>query len=237
MENGSNNNQSKKIFCIIPAYNEESNIVRVLRDILPLVHQTIVIDDSSTDKTWEELNNFVSENNFGELTILRHAINRGQGAALQTGNEYALKAGADIIVHFDADGQFLANEIKNLTDLIETGKADVVLGSRFLGIKSNIPWQKEKIIFPLARLVNRIFLGIQLTDPQSGFRAMSREAVLKIEIKQDRMAHCSEILHKIFKNNLNTKEVPITVIYHNFGQKFSGGIKIFRDILLSKLID
>lgn len=219
-----------KIFCIIPAYNEEKSIAKVIKDAKQFVDKIVVVDDCSSDKTFE----IAKKQN---VTVLRHIINRGQGATLQTGNSFALRAGADLIVHFDADGQFLADEIKDVIDPIIKGEADIVFGSRFLGKKSQIPKFKKHIIFPIARAVNKIFLGINLSDPQSGFRAMNRQAVEMINIEQDRMAHCSEILHKAFKNNLKIKEVPMTVIYHDFGQKFGGGIKIIKDLLLNKFLN
>ena len=86
-------------------------------------------------------------------------------------------------------------------------------------------------------MVNKIFFKINLTDPQSGFRAMSAGAAKKISWRQDRMAHCSEIMLEVKKNNLLTAEVPITVIYRHFGQSFSGGLKIIRDLFLAKFIN
>jgi len=140
-------------------------------------------------------------------------------------------------VHFDADGQFMAQEIKDIIAPITAGEADVVFGSRFLSKKSNIPRLKKYFILPLAKIVNRIFLGVNLTDPQSGFRAMTATAAKKIKIEQDGMAHCSEIMYKAFSNNFKVKEIPITVIYHNFGQRFSGGLKILKDLLISRIIN
>jgi len=220
----------KNIFCIIPAYNEEKRIIKTINDVKKYINNIVVIDDCSTDKTYK----LAKQQN---ITVLKHIINRDQGAALQTGNEYALKNNADIIVHFDADGQFLASEINDMIKPIINENYDVVLGSRFLGKKSNMPWFKKNIIFPLARIVNKIFFNINLTDPQSGFRALSKNALKKIKIEQDGKAHCSEILHKIFKYNLKVKEVPITVVYHHFGQKFSGGITIIKDIIFAKLLN
>jgi len=222
--------KKKKVFCVIPAFNEAGTIEKVIQDVKPHVERIVVVDDASTDKTYD----LAKKRN---IAVLRHIINRDQGAALQTGNEYALRNGADIIVHFDADGQFVGSEIKNVIDPIINNEADVVFGSRFLGIKSQIPFFKKNIIFPIARLVNKLFFGINLRDPQSGFRAMRREVAQKIKISQDGKAHCSEILYKVFKNKYKIKEVPITVFYHDFGQKFSGGIKIVKDLLFSKLIN
>ncbi len=222
--------QDTKTFCLIPAYNEEKTIVKVINQVKPLVDKVVVIDDGSTDNTFQLAK-------AQDITVLHHIINRGQGAALQTGAEYALSQGAQIIVHFDADGQFLANEIKEVVRPIAEGDCDVVFGSRFLEKKSHIPWFKKNIILPLARIINRLFLGVILTDPQSGFRALSKRAARKIKIEQSRMAHCSEILAKVFDNNLKVKEVPVTVIYHSFGQRFSGGIKILKELIISRLIN
>jgi len=222
------------IFCIIPAYNEEKNILKVVDACLKEIDKIVVVDDASTDKTVVILRNNISSE---KLIILNHLTNRGQGAALQTGNEYALANKAQIIVHFDADGQFLAKEIKDIIKPIKEDGADIVFGSRFLEKKSKIPWFKEKIILPLAKLINKIFAKNKLTDPQSGFRAMTAKTAQKIKIKQDRMAHCSEILKKISNPNIKVKEVPITVIYNDFGQTFSGGIKIVKDLILGKLIN
>ncbi len=224
------NNQNQKIFCIIPAFNEEANIARVLDDVKKIINNIIVVDDGSEDKTAEKAQK-------KGAIVLRHIINRGQGAALQTGNDYANKNNADIVVHFDADGQFLAEEINDLIKPITRKEADVVFGSRFLEKKSNIPFTKKRIIMPIAKTVNKLLAGANLTDPQSGFRAMNRKAFSSLEIEQDKMAHCSEIIFKTFNNKIPSKEVAITVIYNDFGQKFSGGIKIFKDLLLGKFID
>ncbi len=226
-----------KTIIVIPAYNEEKNIGEVIKKVKPLVEEVIIVDDGSSDQT-------VRVAQEQGVIVLKHLINRGQGAALETGNQYALKQKADIVVHFDADGQFSAEEIKDVIKPIKRGEAEVVFGSRFLGKKSEIPWFKEKIIIPLAGLVNKFLLNVYLSDPQSGFRALSKKAVEKIRIENDGMAHCSEILYKVFKNNFKVKEVPITVIYRGFGQgilsgrgRGSGGLKVIRDLLLAKLMD
>jgi len=221
--------QNPKIFIIVPAYNEEKNINEVLLKLTQNYNNIVVVDDCSTDNTVNIVKKF-------PITLLQHQINRGQGATLETGNQYAFNNGADIIVHFDADGQFLVNEIEDLIKPIIHEDYEIVLGSRFLEKKSKMPWFKKHIIHAIARIVNRVFFGIKLSDPQSGFRAMSVEAARKIQIEQDQMAHCSEILHKAFKYKLRIKEVPMTVIYHHFGNNFSGGLKILKDLIFKKII-
>jgi glycosyltransferase involved in cell wall biosynthesis len=218
-----------KITCIIPAYNEEKNIVKVINDVLPYVNELIVVDDCSSDHT----SLLAAE---AGAIVLRHVINRGQGAALQTGNEYALNNKADIIVHFDADDQFLAKEIPDMTKPLIEGRADIVFGSRFLGKKTNFPFTKKYIIMPLAQIFSRLILGVKLSDPQNGFRALSRLTAQKIIIDNRQMAHASEIQAKAFKLKLKIVEVPITVIYHHFGQKLSGGFVVIRDLLIHKII-
>jgi len=218
-----------KVSCIIPAYNEEKNIAAAIANVRPFVNEIIVIDDGSSDQS------FALAKAAGAIT-LQHLINRGQGAALRTGTEYALNNGADIIIHFDADNQFQASEIPDLLQPIINKEAEAVLGSRFLEKKSQLPWGKKYLIMPLARLVNRLFFGIKLSDPQSGFRVLSRQTAEKIKIENDGMAHCSEILYQLFKNHSKIVEVPITVTYYHYGQKFSGGLKIIGDLIIQKII-
>lgn len=219
------------IFSVIPAYNEEKNIATTVMDVLNYVDKVVIVDDCSKDKTIEKIKSI----NNDKIKLLSHPINLGQGAALQTGNEYALKNGADIIVHFDADGQFLAKEIFRVVEPLKRGETDIVFGSRFLEIKSDVPALKKKIIMPLAKLFNFIFFGIKTSDPQSGFRAMTKEVAEKIKIENNRMAHCTEILAKAHKYKYKIKEVSITVLYEEFGQKFSGGFKIIKDLFFRKI--
>lgn len=223
-------NHDKKIFCIIPAWNEEKNIERVINSVKPYIKNIVIIDDNSSDNTYK------IAKKHSDITVLKHIVNRGQGAALETGNQHALLRGADIIVHFDADGQFLASEIEDLTKVIIDGQADIVFGSRFLGKNSNIPFFKKYFILQIGHIVNKIIIGRSLSDSQIGFRALSRKAAKKIQIEQDRMAHASEIIHKTFKNNLKFKEIPATVIYNEFGQGLGGGIKIVKDLILHKIL-
>lgn len=226
-----------KIFCVIPAYNEEKSIVSVINSVQPFVDQTVVVNDGSKDNT-ENL-----ARGTGAI-VLRHLTNRGQGSALQTGNEYALSQGADIIVHFDADGQFIAEEIRDMIKPIMAGEADIVFGSRFLNTKSDLPWIKRYFFQPVGKFVNKVVMGVNLSDFQNGFRALSRIAAEKIIIKNDGMAHNSEIQYKAHRFGLRIKEVPVTVIYNDFGQglfsgrgRGSGGLQIIKDLLLAKFIE
>lgn len=221
-----------KIFCVIPAFNEEKNITAVISQARLLVDAVVAVDDGSSDRTAD----FAAQ---AGAVLLKHIINRGQGAALRTGTQYCLNNGADIIIHFDADGQFLSEDIERVTAPIKNGEAQVVFGSRFLNSEHSaaMPFFKRYFIMPLAKAVNKIFFKVNLTDPQSGFRAISAEAARKISWRQDRMAHCSEIMFEVKRHNFKVKEIPIRVIYHNFGQNFFGGLKILKEIFIAMLVN
>lgn len=217
-----------KVFVVIPAYNEVRWISKVVEEVKAAGYEPVVIDDCSKDATAA-----LAEK--AGAVVLRHIINRGQGAALRTGTNWSLESGAEIVVHFDADGQFRVQDIVRLVKPFESGEAEVVFGSRFLDKTTKLPWAKKNLIMPLARLVNSVLYGVKLTDPQSGFRAFSSEVGQKLKWRQDRMAHASEILATLVRSDYKIKEVPITVIYREFGQGFSGGLKILRDIFIKKL--
>lgn len=220
-----------KVIIVIPAYNESQVIQRVIGDIKEKVDQVIVVDDGSKDNTFDLARD-------AGATTMRHFINRGQGAALQTGISFALKKGADIIVTFDADGQHKSEEIELLVKPLLLEEVDIVLGSRFL--KDNkIPLNKS-IILKLATFFTRLYTGLKVTDTHNGFRAISRKAAMSINIRQDGMAHASEILEEIKKNDLKYKEVPVTVAYTDYslqnGQKLSNSLRIVWDLLLGRIV-
>ncbi|MFA5155397.1 MAG: glycosyltransferase family 2 protein [Patescibacteria group bacterium] len=218
-----------KIACVIPAWNEAKNIAKVIADVRPYVQETIVVDDCSSDDT-------AALAGAAGAVVLRHPINRGQGAALQTGNDYALAQGAEIIVHFDGDDQFRATEIPAMTAPIADDRADIVFGSRFLGRQTNFPPLKRYLIMPLAKLFNRVFLGIQLSDPQCGFRAFNRRAATATKIMNREWAHNSEIQSNAFRAGLRIMELPVTVVYHRFGLPLSAGFQVIKDLLIHKII-
>ncbi len=218
------------IYIIVPAYNEEKNIGRVIRDLFQQGYKKIVVvDDGSEDNTYSEAEKIGA-------TVLRHEINRGQGAALQTGNEFALSNGAEIIVHFDADEQMNVKDIQKAVEKIQKEKVDIVLGSRFMADTSAIPWSKRLIVLPVARFLNNLFSGLKLTDAHNGFRAMNRRAAEKIIIIQDGMAHNSEIPAQIKKNNLSYAEISVNFVYKEYGQGVVGGTVILRDLLLGLFV-
>lgn len=216
------------IFVIVPAYNEEKNIGRVISGLFEKGYKNIImVDDGSNDNT-------VQEALRAGATVLRHEVNRGQGASLQTGNEYAVENGASLVVHFDADGQFNPADIAGAIEVMQKNNADVLFGSRFLDNRSKLPWTKRYILLPVSRFINKILTGLKLTDAHNGFRILSRRALEKINITQDRMAHNSEIVTQVKEHDLVFVEHPVEVRYFEYGQNVSGGIKVLQDIFIAK---
>lgn len=217
------------IVIVIPAFNEAKWIGAVVAEAKAYADCVVVVDDCSGDET-----SVIAEQ--AGAVVLRHLINRGQGAALRTGTNWATENNAEIIVHFDADGQFRAQDIPKLTTMIVNNEADVVFGSRFLDNTTKMPPVKRYLLMPLAKLVNRFFLGVRLTDPQSGFRCFNSEVAKNLQWQNDRMAHASEILGAVARGQWRVAEAPITVIYHGYGQGMSGGFKILADLFIKNLI-
>lgn len=195
-----------KVVALIPAYQEETRIAASVRDARLFVDAVVVVDDCSRDNTGAVARE-------AGAIVLRHVINRGQGAALQTATEYALRVlGADAVVHFDADGQMAGHEIPMMLEPIRAGEAEVVLGSRFLGKSTNMPITRL-VANRAARLFTLAISGIGLTDVHNGFRALSRRAAEELTITIDRMAHASQIQDLIVVKRLRYVERPVTITY------------------------
>lgn len=221
---------SVKIIAIIPAYNEEKTIGKVIDGVKKYVNEIIVVDDCSSDKTAEiALKRGV--------TVLKHIVNRGVGGAWGTGIEVAILDNADIIITLDADGQHDSGEIPKLISPIIKGEADFVVGSRFLG-KQKIPVLRI-LANKFANFVTLILWRAKSSDTQSGMRAFNVSAAKKIEISSKGMEVCSEMIKEIKLNKLRYKEVPIKAIYTKYslskGQGFVVGIKTLIKLLILKI--
>lgn len=220
----------KKIIVVIPAYNEQSAIRKVVSEVSHYADLVAVVDDGSRDGTQAEIKKT-------KAVLLKHHKNLGQGAALRTGFEYSKREHADIVVTFDGDGQFMASDIPAILSPVLRGQAEISLGSRFLGKTIGIPFSKL-VTLKLGILFTLLYSGIKLTDTHNGFRAISRRALEDIEITRNRMAHASEIIDQIVKKRINFAEVPVTVTYTNSKEKRGQGIfdsiKIALELLFRK---
>jgi len=219
-----------RCFIVIAAFNEAGRVGPAVREVRARYADVIVVDDGSTDAT-------AAEAREAGAIVLSHVINRGQGAALQTGLEYALGHGAEAIVTFDADGQHRAEDIDTLLAPVRDRGFDVALGSRFLHRNPSIPPTRE-LTLRLGVIFTRWVSGIRVTDTHNGLRAFSRDAAARITIRQDRMAHASEILDTIARCRMRYCEVPTDVRYttHSLrkGQRSSAAFRIALDFLLGR---
>ena len=197
-----------RIMAVIPAYREAGRITATIEGIRPFIPDIVVVDDGSPDATFDAAQ-------AAGVRVLRHAMNRGQGAALRTGTEAALRLGADVIVHMDADGQHDPAYIPALLEPIQAGRADVVFGSRFMGQEATGMPASRRALLHAARAFNALAVGVPrtVTDPQCGYRALTKAAASSLDFRQDGMAHCSEILRLVVRSPHPWCEVPVRVRY------------------------
>ncbi len=189
----------------IPAYNEEKNIASMILKLRESADKIIVCNDGSTDLTGkisEELN----------VITIHHKENLGYGAAIRSIFLKAKELDGDILVTFDADGQHMVTDIKNVISPIEKKQSDVVVGSRFLTKSNSVP-QYRKLGINIITKVTNSTLNEKLTDAQSGFRAYSKNVLRKIIPTDTGMGVSTELLIKSSSLGFRISEVPITISY------------------------
>ena len=210
---------------VIAAFNEGSVIRSVVRELAAEGWAVVVTDDGSQDDT-------AVQARVPGVVVLRHVLNLGQGAALQTGIDYAVRQGATYIVTFDADRQHDAADIPRL--LAALTDADIALGSRFLGHVEGARGARRAML-KLSVIVSNALIGIKLTDAHCGLRAFRASAAPALRITQERMAHASELLRKAASSRLRVAEVPVTIRYSTYsttkGQRGVEAVRIMFDYL------
>ena len=220
----------KSAWIVIPAWREATVIRGVVEDVRGLVADVVVVDDGSPDDSGNEAL-------LGGATLLRHCVNLGQGAALQTGIDYALLHGAEYVFTFDADGQHAPESLGVMAEIMAGRGVDVVLGSRWRGQAQAIP-PFRKLVLKAAVVFTRLHSGLDLTDTHNGLRLFNRKAAQHIRITQARMAHASEILDQIGAAKLTYAEAPVTGRYTEYslakGQKISGMFRVLADIFYAR---
>jgi len=219
---------------VIAAFNEAGCIGTVVRELRAQFPRVIVVDDGSGDAT-------VQEARLAGGTVLEHYVNRGQGAALQTGITYGIVHGADYFVTFDADGQHDIADLPSLLLPIVRGEVQICLGSRFIDPNDRnkqIPFLR-KLLLRAAVLFMRMTSRAKLTDAHNGYRAFSRQAALSLDIQLDRMAHASEIVDQFHSSGLPYREVPVRVRYTDYslrkGQRNWAAFRVAFDYLVGRL--
>lgn len=219
----------RRTWVVIPAYNEAAAVAAVVSGLVRSGWRVVVVDDGSGDDTGEAARG-------AGARVLRHVFNLGQGAALQTGIDFAVEQGAERIVTFDADGQHDPADVPALLAALDGG-ADVALGSRFLGTMEGVS-RPRTLLLRIAAAVSNIISGVRLSDAHCGLRALRASVVPALRVTQQRMAHASELLRSIRTQQLRVVEVPITIRYTTYsrskGQGMLQGVRILFDYFLRR---
>lgn len=220
------------VWVIVPAYNEHAILSRTIIDLRESFRHVVCVDDGSTDGSADVAR-------AAGATVLRHVVNLGQGAALQTGFDYVLRhTRAAYAVTFDADGQHDVADAVRMVDHARTTGCDVVLASRFTGRTHDMPWARERVLRAGVWFTRRT-AGLDVTDTHNGLRVLSRTAMSRIRLQLPRMAYASELLNAIVPSGLTYSEVPITVTYTAYsrgkGQRNSNSFNILFDLAVRRL--
>lgn len=219
----------RRAWVIIPLYNEASMIAEVVAGLRQQFVHVVCVDDGSTDGSAK-----IAETAGAHL--VQHPVNLGQGAALQTGIAFALShPECDYIVTFDADGQHRIEDALGMLALAREDDLAIVFGSRFLDDRTDPGWLK-KVVLKTAVWVTNMTTSLKLTDAHNGLRVIRRDAAERVEIKQDRMAHATEIVLELGRTELPWREYPVELLYTDYskakGQSVLNSVNILVDLVV-----
>lgn len=210
------------IYLILAAYNEASVLESVIKEIRASIDCVIIIVDDGSDDGTDEITRQLG------VRLVRHPINRGAGAACQTGIQLARINNWKYVAFMDADGQHIPSNLNLLVKKMIATDADLVIGSRFLLQKNEIPYIR-RIYNNLGNLLTNIFCNSNYTDTQSGFRLLNAKAINNINLIQDDFSYCSEMIIQAEDQGLKIVETPIDVRYTDYsirkGQDFQVGLR------------
>jgi len=220
------------VVVVIPMFNEARVINEVVASVRAMFPRTVCVDDGSWDNSAELAS-------AAGAIVVRHPINLGQGASIQTGIEFALsQPDVQYVVTFDADGQHQVADAARMVDEARIEGVDVVLGSRFLEEGNEVP-RSRRALLRCAVAFTRATTGLQLTDSHNGLRVLNRRAAAAIRIRLSGMAHASEILGGIADAGLTYREFPVRVIYTDYsrskGQSGLNSVNILFDLMAARL--
>lgn len=208
-------------------YNEATVVGSVIEGLLADFAHVVCVDDGSSDGSQQVART-------AGAVVVQHPINLGQGAALQTGIEYALQdPQMQCVVTFDADGQHRVADARAMADRVLSGEADIVLGSRFLDDRTKLSPAK-RLVLKTAAVQSRLATGLALTDAHNGLRAFDRSVAARIHLTQNRMAHASEFVHQIADLRPRLVEQPVEIVYTDYskakGQSLLNSVNILAEL-------
>lgn len=213
---------------VVPLYNEGAVVADVVKNALGTFPRIVCVDDGSSDDSAQRARE-------AGATVLRHAVNLGQGAALQTGIEFARDLpGAKYLVTFDADGQHQVEDAAAMVELARREDVAIVFGSRFLDARTRPGLLKRAVLRTAVWFTNQS-TGLRLTDAHNGLRVVRVDAARQVELRQDRMAHASEIVLQLGRTGLPWREYPVHVLYTDYsrakGQSLWNSVNILVDLV------
>lgn len=219
---------NRDVWVVIPLYNEATVIAEVVNGLRPDFPYVVCIDDGSRDDSGAVARS-------AGARVVSHPINLGQGAALQTGFDYALERGASYVVTFDADGQHRVQDAAAMVDRARADDLAIVFGSRFLDDRTK-PGFLKRMVLKTAVLVTNWTTRTRLTDAHNGLRVIRQDALSRIKLKQDRMAHGTEIVQQLGRTGLPYAEQPVEVLYTDYsrskGQSLLNSINILIELII-----
>jgi glycosyltransferase involved in cell wall biosynthesis len=226
------------ICLVIPAYNEQRVISKVIKDSLSVFKKAfhkvtvVVIDDASTDHTAE------SAKKAGAI-VVQHIINQGAGGATLTGLRFAKKHSFDYVITMDADGQHHPKDALNCLDETIKSSSDLLIGSRLIG-SEDMPKLKKFFTWG-GSLLTFILFGVKVSDSQSGLRVFSRKTINELEWKSTGYEFCNEMLWRAKQAKLKISEYPIQVIYTDYsksrGQNKWNSVNVIKSLIRQRITE
>ena len=215
---------------VVPLYNEAQVVREVIEDARRTFPHVVVVDDGSRDDS-------AAQAEAAGAVVVRHPINLGQGAALQTGIRYVLeRTDARYLITFDVDGQHSVADAVAMVAAARKENLAIVLGSRFLKGPSPVGWLKRLVLATAAVVASRT-TGMHLTDAHNGLRLLRRDAAEQLNLRQNRMAHASEIIRQLGATGLPWREFPVHIAYTEYskakGQSLLNSVNILVDLIFS----
>ncbi|MGV0344875.1 glycosyltransferase family 2 protein [Corynebacterium lehmanniae] len=217
---------------IVPCYNEGTVIFDVLTNARETFPNIVGVNDGSADNSAEQIL-------AAGAHLVDHPVNLGQGAAIQTGVEYArAQPGAQFFVTFDADGQHQVKDVMRMIERLRTEPLDIIVGTRFAGQEnSQVPWIKRAVLKTVVMLSPRT-KKLGLTDAHNGLRAFNRKVAEEMNIRMNGMSHASEIVSMIDRHGWRVDEEPVDILYTEYsmskGQSLINGVNILADGLVAR---
>jgi glycosyltransferase involved in cell wall biosynthesis len=219
------------VWIVVPAFNEVGVIGDVISDVRAVFDHVVCVDDGSSDGT-------------GEIALragahlVRHPVNLGQGAAIQTGVEYARRQpGAQVFATFDADGQHRVKDVVTMVERLAVGDVDVVIGTRF-GPGVTRPPLVKRVVLRTAAWLSPRGRRLGLTDTNNGLRVFNKTVADGLDITMSGMSHATEFVMLIAEHGWRVAEEPVEVLYTEYskskGQPLLNGVNIIFDGFLRR---